>query len=584
MSMRPVPLPDPDPVIAAAIRKKYARREPPLAVAMRDHLGAWMQDEDFAEAFGSRGRRGESPAMLAMVLVLKHAEGKTDREAAEAVRTDLDWLYALGLPLDDEGFDFSVLSEFRERLAGHGMEEKVLDALLSKLQEDGLVKPGGKQRTDSTHVLANARELHAFELITESVRAALEALAASCPGWLTSRICVSDWERRYGLRTASWSSPRPKSRTKRDELAVARAADGYALVSACYEDSAPPWARDIPAVQVLRTVLVQNFTVTTDDQGREVTIRREHGQETGVPPAHLRIESPYDPGARRGAKDDFTWLGYKLHITETCDGPPACGCPGDGARCPHDVRPNLITHAATTDATVADVTMTLPIARDLHEKNRAPARQYEDSGYASARNILDAAGLYGITLITPLARDPSRQAREGNGYDRASFTVDYDARTVTCPQGQATTRWSQTADRGRTVINVEFPAAACRACPARPQCTTSQKRGRTMKLPERELYEIQAAARADQDSKDWWQDYQRRAGCEATMSQAIAATGIRRTRYRGLAKVHLDHCLSAAAVNVIRLCAYWSGTPISRTGNRTSRLSMLAQQDQALAA
>ena len=226
---------------------------------------------------------GEPPARLALVTVLQMTENLGDRQAAEAVGTRLDWKYALGLPLDDAGFDFSVLSEFRSRVAAHGLEEAALDALLSKLAAEGLVKARGKQRTDSTHVIAAVRALHAIELAGESVRAALEALAAASPDWLAGRLCVSDWTARYGARVDSWRLPAGKR--ERDELIIEYARDGHALVSACYEDSAPPWAREVPAVQVLRTVLLQNFTVTQDAQGREVISRREPGLESGVPPA-----------------------------------------------------------------------------------------------------------------------------------------------------------------------------------------------------------------------------------------------------------------------------------------------------------
>jgi hypothetical protein len=129
--MRSVPLPDPDPVVAGAVRVMFAGKKPPLAVSARDHLGAWMSDDLFAAAFGARGRPGLPPVMLAMVTALQFAENLGDRDAADAVRTRLDWKYALGLPLDDPGFNFSVLSKFRTRVTGHGLEEKALDALLA---------------------------------------------------------------------------------------------------------------------------------------------------------------------------------------------------------------------------------------------------------------------------------------------------------------------------------------------------------------------------------------------------------------------------------------------------------------------
>jgi transposase len=573
--MRVVPWPDPDPVVAAAVRKKYARRKAPLAVMARDRLGEWMGDELFASAFGRRGRPGWPPSRLALVTALQFAEDLTDRQAAEAVRARLDWQYALGLPLEEEGFDFSVLSEFRDRVAEHGLEEAALDALLAKLAAEGLIRAGGKQRTDSTHVIAAVRALHTIELAGESVRAALEALSAACPDWLTARLCVSDWARRYGARIDSWRLPAGKA--ERDKLLAGYARDGYALVRACYEESAPAWAREVAAVQVLRTVLMQNFHLDRDGHGREVIRRREPGLESGIPPAHIKISSPYDTDARWGAKkQDLLWLGYKLHVTETCDDPPACGCPPDPAapapsRCRHDVRPNLITHVATTSATVPDATMTTPINQALHHKNLAPARQYEDSGYASPQAMLDAARL-GITLVTPLLADTSRQAREKTGYDRSAFTIDYDARTATCPQGHTSHRWIDTRIRGKPVISAQFAAPTCHPCPARAQCTTARG-GRNLTLPPRDLHDLQTAARASQASQHWHNDYKRRAGIEATISQAITLTGCRRTRYRGLAKTHLEHVYSALALNLHRLDAYWNDTPIDRT--RTSHLARL---------
>ncbi|HEX6450386.1 MAG TPA: transposase, partial [Trebonia sp.] len=328
-------------------------------------------------------------------------------------------------------------------------------------------------------------------------------------------------------------------------------------------------------MQVLRTVLIQNFHPGRDGHGREVIRRREAGLQSGLPPARIKISSPYDPDARWGfKKEDLLWLGCKLHITETCEDPPACGCLPDPAaaqprRCGHDVRPNLITHVATTDATVPDAKMTTPVARALHRKDRAPGRHYADSGYASPQAMAEAARL-GITLVTPLLAGTSRQAREKTGYDRSAFTIDYDARTVTCPQGQASHSWYESAIRGKPAIIVAFHARTCRPCPARAQCTTARG-GRGLTLPPRDLYDLQAAARTGQAGQDWQQDYRRRAGIEATISQAVTVTGTRRARYRGLARTRLEHVYAAVALNLWRLDAYWNGAPIDRT--RTSHLA-----------
>ena len=540
MCMQPVSWPEPDPQIAAAIAAMYGARktERPLPVLIRDRLGEWLEDEKFAAAFGTRGKPGWSPSRLALVTVLQRAENLTDRLAADAVRARIDWKYLLGLSLEDPGFDHTVLAEFRGRVARAGLEQVVLDALLAKLAAAGLVKAGGKQRTDSTHVIAAVAALNLLELAGESVRAAVEALAAAHPDWLAQRICVTDWARRYGTPMTSWRPP--ASEAKREELAVAYAQDGYALLEAVCDPASPAWLRELPAVDVLRRVLLQNYTRTITE-GKEVIKRREKEPEgDGLPPGHARIASPYDLDARWGVKREEFWLGYKLHITETCDDAPPCSCraaaaarpaaeaapaggrggSGHDKACAHLVFPNLITTVATTDATVTDTQMTGPIHDDLAGKNLAPGRHYLDSGYLSAALVVSALTTWGIALIGPLLADTSAQARAGNGYARADFTVDYDTKTVTCPQGKTARSWSPCTQHGKDTIVAIFSITDCGPCPARPLCTAAKRR--VLSLPPPDLAQAQAAARTAEKTIPFQADYARRAGVEGTIHQATS--------------------------------------------------------------
>ncbi|MGH3410547.1 MAG: transposase [Streptosporangiaceae bacterium] len=576
MSMKPAPWPEPDPQVGAAVRAMYhgsRKTEPPLAVAVRDRLGEWLHDEDFASAFGVRGRPGWSPSRLALVTVLQRAENLTDRMAAEAVRTRLDWKYLLGLPLDDPGFDHSVLPEFRAKVAGAGLERAVLDALLERLASDGLVKAGGKQRTDSTHVIAAVAALNRLELAGESVRAALEALAAAHPGWTAQVLHAGEWNRRYGTPVTSWRPP--MSETKRAELAVTYAKDGFALLEAVGHPASPAWLRELPAVETLRLALLQNYTRTVHSDGREVIKRREKAPEgDGLPPGHRRIASPYDTEARWGVKREEFWLGYKLHVTETCDDQPPCGCGSGGCArgCAAAAFPNLIAAVATTDATVTDNAMTSVIDDDLAARGLAPARHYLDSGYLSAAIVVEEARRRGIALIGPLLADTSAQARAGAGYARADFSPDYDAKTVTCPQGRTSVSWSPCRQNGKDAIVATFSPDDCGPCPARDLCTSSSRKRRQLTILPRDLAEAQAASRAAETTISFQADYARRAGIEGTMHQA-ASHGARRARYRGLSKTSLDHAFMAAALNLIRLHAYWCGRPLDR--RRTSHLARL---------
>ncbi|MFD4144688.1 IS1182 family transposase [Streptomyces sp. NPDC058572] len=562
--MSPRSWPEPSPEIAAAVRKIYARKEPPLAVAIRDQLPEVFPDTEFSGAFGTRGRPALSPGLLALVTVLQMTENLTDRQAADAARKDLTWKYALGLGLADEGFDASVLSEFRARMVEHGLEERALDLLLAALKEKGLVKAGGKQRTDSTYVISAVRDLNRLELAGESVRAVLEALAAAAPGWLATVVDIEPWSRRYAARIDSWRLPATAS--KRADLAVAFGTDAVALLEAVYRADAPAWLRELPAVQVLRTVLVQNYQVTDTPGGREV--RRREADEDGLPPARVRLGSPYDTDARWAAKgEDLFWLGYKIHLSETCDA-------DDG-----DTTPNLITNVATTDATVADASMTEPIHQALAGRQLTPGEHYVDSGYPSAALVASSLKDFGTVLISPLLGDCSPQARAGAGYDRAAFAIDFGQQNAVCPQGRTSSSWSPCTQRGTEAVVIKFAKTTCQPCPARDRCTTSKAGYRQLTVLPRQLHELQHAARLAQATRDWQHEYRRRAGVEGTVRQAVAVTGTRRARYRGLARTHLEHVYSAVALNIVRLHAWWNGHPMDRT-----RTSHLARLELALAA
>src|SRR4051794_31497623 len=209
MSLQPRAWPEPAPEVAAAVRATYRRRQPPLPVTIRDRLGELFPDGQFAAAFGARGRPGWSPGRLALVTVLQMAENLTDRQAAEAVRDKISWEYALGLELDDQGFDASVLAEFRSRVVAAGLEQRALDLLLAALVAEGLITPGGRARTDSTHVVAAVRDLNRLELAGESVRACAEAIAAAAPNWLATALDGSDRGPRHRAPVDSRRPPAP---------------------------------------------------------------------------------------------------------------------------------------------------------------------------------------------------------------------------------------------------------------------------------------------------------------------------------------------------------------------------------------
>jgi hypothetical protein len=559
MSLQPRRLPEVPADTARAARAAFRRGS--LAIRLRDELGEVWSDERFQSLFGVRGKPGISPAQLMIVLVLAMVENLTDRQAADMVRRAIDWKYALGLGLEDPGFDFSVLSEFRARLVAGSMQIEALDVLLVALAGRGLVKPGGRQRTDSTHVLARLRGLNRLELAGESVRAGLEALAAAAPDWLAT-VISEEWAGVYGSRIDDLHLP--ESETKRTALAVAYGRDGYRLLDAVHAPGAPPWLAELPAVVALRRIWVQQYYRVIDGAGEQV-IRRE-ATEQGLPPGRAKLVSPYDLHARYSEKRGKGWVGYKAHFTETCtttaEDDPDTGRP---------TAPNLITHVATTQATVPDVAMTEPIHDSLHTKNLLPGEHVVDAGYTSA-DLLLGSRARGVTLLGPLLADTSPQARTG-GYTTAAFTIDWQARQATCPQGATSTGWSPCTQRGTDAIVVRFDTATCQACPTKSVCTTATRSGRQLSLRPRHVHEAVAQARAAQSTDQWHNDYKIRAGVEGTMAQTTHVTGIRRARYLGLPKTTLEHNLAAAAINLIRHDAWLTGKPLDRT--RTTHLQRI---------
>jgi transposase len=521
---------------------------------VRDELPGLFADEQFVSAFGVRGKPGISPGQLALVTVLQFVENLTDRQAADAVRARIDWKYALGLELSDAGFDHTVLTGFRQRLIDHGLEERVLDLLLIRCQQRGLLKAGGRQRTDSTQVLAAVRAANRLEFLAETLRAALEALAAAAPDWLATWI-DADWVARYGARMDSYRVP--QGQDKRKQMVVQVGADGFGLLEAIHAADAPAWLAEIPAVVVLRMVWIKQYHRTVTHDRQEVAWR----EDKDLPPSRERICSPYDTDARYATKRGSGWQGYKIHLTETCDEVTVAG------------RPHLVTNVATTDATVTDVERLEQVHIDLDRRNLLPREHIVDAGYTSAELMISSQRDFGITLLGPLREGNSPQSQTHDGYDRSAFTIDWDHQRVTCPQGIVNTIWSECHERSRESIVVRFPVTACQACPVRPQCTRSTRNGRQLMLRPRHIHDAVEQARSEQTTEQWKQRYAIRAGVEGTIHQAVAVTGVRRCRYTGLPKTRLAHILAATALNLIRLDAWWTGTTLRRP--RTSHLTRL---------
>ncbi len=513
---------------------------------MRDTLGPIYTDDAFAALFPRRGQPAESPARLALVTIMQVAEGLSDRQAADAVRSRIDWKYALGLELTDPGFDASVLSEFCDRLLTGDATQLLFERMLERLLARGLLKQRGRVRTDSTHILAAIRALNRLECVGETLRQALNTLATVAPDWLRS-WAPSAWYERYGRRFEEYRLPPGKA--ERYALAEQIGADGSALLTALCGPDAPDWLRRIPAVETLRRVWVQQFVV------REGKLAWRTAEE--LPPSTLLIRSPYDVEARYGRKRQTEWTGYKVHLTETCD----------------DEFPSLIINVETTDATTTDYEMTTMVHRHLAERGRLPGEHLVDTGYMSATQLVSSAE-QGIDLVGPVAAEKSWQAQAKEGFDSTAFVIDWEARQARCPQGHLSQKWQMRAGPQGPLLHFKFSRTACRACPVRAKCTQSATLPRALTIYPQPAFEALQAARQRQHDEQFWRQYARRAGIEGTMAQGNARADLRHARFIGRAKTHLQHLCTALGLNVFRLGAWLADVKPHTT--RRSAFALLA--------
>ena len=299
---------------------------------MFDELHMIVTDHDFADLFPARGQPAEAPVRLALATLGQFMEGLTDRQAAHAVRTRIDWKSLLCLELSDTGLDPTVLSEFRSRLLEHGAEQRRFDAVLTRAKTRGVLKAGARPRSDSTPVLGAMRAIDQARQAWPR-RCVMRSTSWPLAGeWLLAHT-TPEWVDRYALRSSEFHLPR--SAADRQAWAARTGTDAMGLLEALVAQDKTKVARRLPAVQTPRQVWVQNFLVDNPTDGPPCVLWRTNDN---APPAKRYIGSPCDTDARYAKKGSAVWHDCNLHLTQTCD----------------EATPNLITPVQTTPAAVTD--------------------------------------------------------------------------------------------------------------------------------------------------------------------------------------------------------------------------------------
>lgn len=538
--MKPQPVPPVPEMTARAAHAAFPKGH--CYLTLRDELGTIFTDDMFADLFPTVGRPAEAPWRLALVTIVQFAEGLSDRDVADAVRDRITLKYLLGLEYDDSGFDYSILSRFRDRLVEGNSVAILLDALVEASRKAGLIKHRGKVRTDATHILAKIRELSRLELVGETLRHALNEIAKAAPEWLRA-LAPDDWYKRYAKRFEEESY---RSRYKQGPGYSAQVGrDGFLLMTAVYSADAPTGLGNLKAVELLRRCWLEQFMV----EGDEVKMRKGGN----MPPSAARLESPYDAEAHYGVNGGLSWVGYKVHYTESCD----------------EDAPHLVVHVDTTEAAMADLVRVTPIHEQLKQRQLLPAEHFVDNQYVTSKLLVDSKKHYSVELVGPI-----KPHYEAKGFGIGEFKIDWEHKVVTCPGGEQSTRWRPEVPKsGRAQITVRFAPSDCRACSLNDRCAKNTTRvGRTLALLPREQYEAREAVKQKQHTQEWLARYQIRTGSEGTFSQAVSA-GLRQSRYYGLNKNHLQNVAIAAGMNFQRLSDWFEEIPRAQT--RTSRFAAL---------
>lgn len=482
-----------------------------------DEIEEIIDDEDFVDMYADEGRPAVNPVVLALVLVFQFLEKLPDRAAAEAAVMRMDWKYALRQKLTWAGFHYSDLCNFRKRLLEHGREWVVFEGVVNFLRERGYIKTWGKQRTDSTKIIGLVARLSRLELVWETMRVALRALAEADTSWVSKHLPVSfvdtHSQRRWDFRL---------SKTEIRQRMREAGQEGYWLLDQV-EAHGSDELKALAEVEQLRRVLAEQFT------------RGEDGETAPRPPGQAKgdvITTPHDPEARYGKKGWQGWVGYKLQVTETAD-----------------EESRFITDIEVVPAMRQDNQCLEDIQERLVERKIPPGKQYVDQAYMSGRHIAESLDK-GIDL--------RGYVREGNtskpeGFRLRDFQIDVEQCQAICPAGKKQVKWVKAKPGVKNLIayHVRF-GTQCQSCPYfGPDLCTDRPKGRYLGV--NAYHDLIQARRQEASSEAFKEEMNTRAGVEGTVSELVRSHDARRSRFRGRKKNQLQALFAASAANLKRL-------------------------------
>lgn len=497
----------------------------PALRGIRDKLDAlYCQDN---------GRPAIDPVIMAGVTLLQFMEKVGDRKAAENVRLHLGWKFALGLAVDFAGFHHTSLVVFRERLLAAGGERVVFDGILDMLREEGLIKKRSKQRLDSTHVLGCVSEMSRLEVVRETIRLTLDEIEKQ-----GLEEGFEDWAElveRYRESEIKWQS---QSKEELTSKFLQAGKDALKLLEWLMQQSKE--LRDHDRVKLLQRVFDEQYRVS--DEG----VERRPKEESGT------VKNPHDPDAQWSTKDKNGkngWVGYKAQVVETVPDQ-------------HEPKPK----GQPTEQFITEVTTTEAIASDIDGMQRSLEAQEEHGQERPSELFVDGAYVSDDTLAEAKEEDreligPARRSPEQGIFSSDQFDVDIEARRAVCPAGNTSTQCSRINDahKGNEYFRFEW-GSQCDTCPLQKECTKSKNGRRILSVGIH--HDLLQERRREMEGEGFKETMRPRNSIEGTISELVRL-GMRRTRYRGLAKTRLANYFTGAACNTnrwLRLLAWRAST------------------------
>ena len=461
------------------------------------------------------GRPALDPVLMTGVTILQFMEKAPDRKAAEQVKLNLGWKYALDLEWEDRGFHPTSLVVFRQRLVEAEAERIGLDAVLGKLRERGLIRKRSKQRIDSTQVLGNVSKMGRLEASRDMMRLCLEDVEKQDPKGLPEGWKV--WMERY-------------CENEVDYRQLKEASGIISKLRQTGEDMAALWnwlesrpeLKDREKAKLLKRMLDEQFEI------REAAVEVRPVQLVGA------VQNPHDPEAQWSTKDPekkTQWIGYKAQVVETLA---------------EEDQGRFITELTTTEAVASDLAgMKQALEKQQESGLELPSHLYADSAYVNGKELARASQQK-RELIGPVKGSPKKK----NVLPVESFDISIAERRAICPAGKKNRTCCRIENHhpGETMYRFRWKRE-CRDCPLRSQCVGKRKsREVVVSLNHDHLQR----RRREMETEAFKAEARKRNAIEGTISELVRGYGMRRTRYRGLAKTRLANYFIAAACNVRR--------------------------------